>query len=142
MKKYILLFLITIGCISSSMAQQGNDKQEPGERLAAVEIGFLTRKLNLSTEEAQRFWPVYNRYKDEIRQVRLQQKQSNISVLDGDERILNIRKKYNGEFSKALSAEKANNFFRSEKEFGTMIQRELQERRLNRQQNRRPFNKQ
>jgi hypothetical protein len=142
MKKYILLFLITIGCISSGIAQQGNDKQEPGERLAAVEIGFLTRKLNLSTEEAQRFWPVYNRYKDEIRQVRLQQKQNNIPVLDADEKILNIRKKYNGEFSKALSAEKANNFFRSEKEFGTMIQRELQERRMNRQQNRRPFNKQ
>jgi Skp family chaperone for outer membrane proteins len=142
MKKYILLFVITIACIGSSVAQQSNDKQEAGERLAAVEIGFLTRKLNLSTEEAQRFWPVYNRYKDEIRQVRLQQKQNNISVLDGDERILNIRKKYNGEFSKALSAEKANNFFRSEKEFGVMIQRELQERRLNRQQNRRPFNKQ
>lgn len=142
MKKYIILFLITLGCLSSGIAQQGNDNQEPAERLAAVEIGFLTRKLNLSAEEAQRFWPVYNRYKDEIRQVRLQQKQNNISVLEGDEKILNIRKRYNGEFTKALSNEKANNFFRSEKEFGTMIQRELQERRLNRQQNRRPFNKQ
>lgn len=142
MKKYILLLLITLVSISGVMAQQGAEKQEPGERLAALEIGFLTRKLNLSSEEAQRFWPVYNRYKDEIRQVRIQQKQSNIPVLEGDEKILNIRKKYNGEFTKALSTEKANNFFRSEKEFGTMIQRELQERRMNRQQNRRPFNKQ
>lgn len=142
MKKYILLLVISIACISNAMAQEDKNKPAPGERLAALEIGFLTRKLNLSTEEAQRFWPVYNRYKDEIRKVRIEQKQNNLSVIDGDEKILNIRKKYNGEFVKALSAEKANTVFRSEKEFGTMIQRELQERRMNRQQNRRPLNKQ
>jgi hypothetical protein len=142
MKKYIVLLVISIACIRGAMAQEDKNKQEPGERLAALEIGFLTRKLNLSTEEAQRFWPVYNRYKDEIRKVRVEQKQNNLSILDGDEKILNIRKKYNGEFVKALSAEKANTVFRSEKEFGTMIQRELQERRMNRLQNRRPPNKQ
>jgi len=54
-----------------------------------------------------------------------------------EEKILAVRKKYNGEFSKALSAEKVNTFFRSEKDFGALIQRELQERRMNRQLNKR-----
>ncbi len=142
MKKYILLLLIVLGCIGSGVAQQGDDKKEGGERLEALKAFWLTKKLNLSSEEAQRFWPVYNRYADEIRRVRLEQKQNNTTEIDVEEKVLNIRKKYNGEFSKALSAEKANNFFRSEKEFGSMIKRELQERRMNRQQNRRPLNKQ
>jgi hypothetical protein len=45
--------------------------------------------------------------------------------------VLNIRKRYNGEFSKALSAEKANSFFRVEKEFNSFLQKEMIERRQN-----------
>ena len=44
-----------------------------------------------------------------------------------------IKEKYNSEFSKALSAEKVNTFFRSERDFGNEIRKELQERRMNRQ---------
>lgn len=142
MKKYTILLLIFLGCMSNMLAQQGDNKQEALERLEAYKIAWLTKKLNLSVEEAQRFWPVYNRYTEEIRRIRIEQRQQNKSEIDTEEKVLNIRKKYNGEFSKALSAEKANNFFRTEKEFGGMIKRELQERRMNRQQNRRPFNKQ
>jgi hypothetical protein len=44
---------------------------------------------------------------------------------------LNIRKKYDTEFGKALPPEKVNTFFRAEKEWGGFIQRELNERRQN-----------
>jgi hypothetical protein len=142
MKKYILFLLIALGCFGNGRAQQGNDKQEALERLEAYKVAWLTKKLNLSVEEAQRFWPVYNRYTEEIRNIRREQLQHNTPQLDVEEKVLNIRKKYNGEFSKALSAEKANSFFRTEKEFGSMIKRELQERRMNQQQNRRRLNKQ
>jgi len=93
--------------------------------------------LDLSPEEAQRFWPIYNKYTEEIRTIRQDQKQNNKTEIDTEEKILNVRKKYNGEFAKALSAEKVNTFFRSEKDFGQLIQRELQERRMNRQLNKR-----
>jgi len=93
-----------------------------------------------SPEEAQRFWPIYNKYTEEIKAIRQAQKQNNGTTdteLAMEEKILAVRKKYNGEFSKALSAEKVNTFFRSEKDFGALIQRELQERRMNRQLNKR-----
>lgn len=130
MKKHLLIVLLALGSLFNANAQDG-------ERLQALKIAYLTKKLDLSPEEAQRFWPIYNKYTEEIRTIRQDQKQNNKTEIDTEEKILNVRKKYNGEFAKALSAEKVNTFFRSEKDFGQLIQRELQERRMNRQLNKR-----
>jgi hypothetical protein len=138
MKKYLLLIVFALGLVFNGLAQEA--EQKDGGRLEALKIAFLTKKLDLSTEEAQRFWPIYNKYTEDIRSIRLEQKQKNLSELDVEDKIVTVRKKYNGEFVKALSPEKVNTFFRSEKDFGSFIQRELQERRMNRQLNKpRPF---
>lgn len=41
---------------------QGEDI--PEEKIKALKIAYLTSKLNLTTDEAQAFWPVYNAYQD------------------------------------------------------------------------------
>jgi hypothetical protein len=110
----------------SAMAQ---DEQRDAGRLQAYKIAFLTKKLNLTPEEAQRFWPIYNQYEAEMRSARIENRQNKASEIATEEKILNIRKKYNGEFSKALSTEKVNTLFRSEKEFGNIVQKEFLERR-------------
>lgn len=126
MKKFILILFLFAGTLARAHAQDG-------ERIEAIKIAFLTKKLDLSPEEAQRFWPIYNRYNDEIRGIKLEQKQKGLTELEVEDKILGVRKKYNGEFGKAISAEKINTFFRSEKEFGAAIKREMQERRMERQ---------
>jgi hypothetical protein len=35
------------------------------ERLNAYKIGFFTKRMNLSSAEAEKFWPVYNEYQDQ-----------------------------------------------------------------------------
>lgn len=35
------------------------------EKLNNYKIGFFTRKLNLTSEEAEKFWPVYNDYQSQ-----------------------------------------------------------------------------
>jgi hypothetical protein len=130
MKRYLLILLFAFSFLVRLQAQDG-------QRLEAYKIAYLTKKLDLSPEEAQRFWPIYNRYTNDIRNVRQEQKDKNLSEIDVEEKMLSVRKKYNGEFSKALSAEKINTFFRSEKDFKIEIQRVLQERRMNRQLNKR-----
>ena len=45
-------------------SQKGNHQQMK-ERLQAEHIAFLTEKLELTPEEAQVFWPVYNKAKAE-----------------------------------------------------------------------------
>ncbi len=129
MKRSLLIMFLFTGLLLTAGAQDPPGKERIGSRIEALKIAFLTNKLNLSTEEAQRFWPVYNQYTREIRQVRIEQRQNKSSELDTEENILNIRKKYNAEFTKALNAGKANAFFAAEKDFGTLVQKELMERR-------------
>ena len=125
MKKIILLILLYTGFAASAMAQ---DEQKDIGRLQAYKIAFLTKKLNLSPEEAQKFWPIYNKYETELRSARIEGR-STKKEIETEEKILNIRKKYNTEFTKAISSEKVNQLFKSEREFSNMIQREILERR-------------
>jgi len=125
-----ILFLI---CTLSVYSQTDGDKQGGG-RIEALKIGYLTKRLNLTPEEAQKFWPVYNNYTSEMRQVRMEQRRNQTSEIEAEEKVLKIRKKYNDEFSRAISADKVNTFFRSEKEFSGYVQKELSERRQLRQQ--------
>ncbi|MBL7698827.1 MAG: hypothetical protein JNK79_11730 [Chitinophagaceae bacterium] len=131
--KHLLTILFLI-CTLSLFSQQNNLTQEgDGGRIEALKIAYITKKLNLSPDEAQRFWPIYNNYANEMRQVRREQRRDNASELDTEEKYLRIRKKYNTEFSRALNPDKVNTFFRSEKDFGNIVQKELSERRQLRQ---------
>ncbi|WP_205508662.1 hypothetical protein [Longitalea arenae] len=136
MKKFILIILIALGVSVSSSAQDDDKERGAGGRIEALKIAYLTKKLNLSTDEAQRFWPIYNQYMNEIRKTRIDARQNKEGEIPTEEKLLNIRKRYNGEFSKALSSEKVNTFFKAEKEFGTVLQKELMERRMQRMENR------
>lgn len=136
MKKILLILTLFFATGMAVLAQDGDKRNPGGGRIDALKIAYLTQKLNLSTEEAQKFWPIYNKYAAEIRKVRVDGRANNEKEIDIEEKILNIRKRYNGEFSKALSAEKVNAFFKAEKEFGTALQKELMERRQQRQDNR------
>jgi hypothetical protein len=144
MKKVFLLYGMVFWLCFISKAQDGNENGNGtgngnGNKLEVLKIAYITNRLNLSPEEAQRFWPIYNDYAREIHQAHQDANRNGTNEIQLEENILNIRKKYNTEFARALSAEKVNTFFRSEKEFGNFVQREIQRRQLRLQQQRRPI---
>jgi hypothetical protein len=61
-----LLIIITFPVIRSS-AQNANM-----EKLNNYKIGFFTKKLNLTSEEAEKFWPVYNDYQGQKNAVQME----------------------------------------------------------------------
>jgi hypothetical protein len=123
--------------IQLPLAQDNNTSlRNNGGRIEALKIAYLTNKLSLTPAEAQKFWPVYNKYMDEIRATRLKAREEKQSEIATDEQILTLRKKYNTEFGKVLSEQKVNAFFKAEKEFGTYLQKEIIERRQQRLQRR------
>jgi hypothetical protein len=123
-----IVCLIGIGVIAQDNTNNDNSKPD-GSRLEALKIAFITKKLNLSPEEAQRFWPVYNQYVQEIKDTRRNSIQNSEPSIQTDERLLNVRKKYNSEFAKAISPQKVDVFFRSEKEFGAFVTKEIIQRK-------------
>jgi hypothetical protein len=68
MKKItIFLLIILVYPISRSAAQNTNL-----EKLNNYKIGFFTKRLNLTSAEAEKFWPVYNEYQLQRNQIQLE----------------------------------------------------------------------
>ena len=125
-----LLIFFTFLLSLQGISQQPN--QRKGGALEAMKIAFITKRLELSPEEAERFWPVYNKYAIEVRQAYIAYR-DNKDEIGLDEALLNIRKKYSPDFTRALSSPaRANEFFRAEKDFGAFVQKEMQRRQMQR----------
>lgn len=122
-------------CWLALPAQSQGRLQRPGPGvLEAMKTGFITRRLELTPEEAQKFWPIYNGYAAELRQAYSNYRSNrNGSEIALEEALLNIKKKYSVEFLKAIPPPKINEFFRAEKDFNAFVQREMQRRQLQQQ---------
>jgi hypothetical protein len=123
-------------------------EQRPGkERIEAMKIGFITKRLNLSSEEAQRFWPVYNRFVDEQEKLRKNTKTNLIEELadpsalsDAEaektlQEMLQFKsneaeliRKYTNEFKKVIPVQKVVLLFKAELEFKRELLKQLKER--------------
>jgi Skp family chaperone for outer membrane proteins len=61
MKKLITFICISFICVLSISAQGRKGK----EKIKALKISYLTEQLALTSDEAQKFWPIYNNYDNE-----------------------------------------------------------------------------
>jgi len=129
-----LLTLLLILFSHHSQAQQ-NNRTKFGE-LKAQRKAFVTEKLLLTSEEGQLFWPIYQKYTDELDELKIERiksrkmlvkKLDNLSDkeldnlmtndLTNDQKIVDLRKKYHQEFRKVLSAKKVINLYIAERQF-------------------------
>lgn len=121
------------------------------EQMKAAKIGFITRELNLSEEEAQKFWPVYNKFDNEreahrrkMLALRLDANESGEkpNAKEAEEAVeqylqlrqeeVDMEKKFYQSVKKVLPAEKVALLFQAEKRFQRELLRNLQQRREDR----------
>ena len=64
--------LIVVICISLffSISLQAQMSKEGRDKIKALKIAYLTEQINLTTDEAQKFWPIYNAYNKEQVKIR------------------------------------------------------------------------
>ena len=122
MKKItIVLFFLLLHSYFCT-AQQGDDR-----KIEAIRVAFITRELNLSPQEAQQFWPVYNNYLGEVKKAIADNPND---VVVAEERVVEIRKKYKSDFKRILSSDdRVNKTFTMEKSLRDMFKSELENRR-------------
>ncbi len=151
MKKSLSAIILLL--FASSLFAQGQNKRPIRENVESMKIGFLTDKLQLTPEEAQKFWPVYNQYTEELDKLRASRRQNmkdarenmdemtdkeaeqfvdNELVMRQDE--LDIQKKYHPKFKAVLSAKNVAKLYRAEEDF----KRKLLEMIQNKQDGKRP----
>jgi hypothetical protein len=130
MKKLFSVFVILCWLSMPTHAQVGPPPRQPNPGvLETYKIGFITNRLLLTPEEAQRFWPLYRFYSGEVKQAYIMYR-GDKNELQLEENLLNIKKKYSVEFLKAIPPPKINEFFIAEKDFQAFIQKEWQRRHM------------
>ena len=68
--KSINVFLLALFSLSSiGIMAQGEDL-ERREKMESLKIAHITNELNLTPEESEKFWPIYNQYDDARRQLK------------------------------------------------------------------------
>ncbi len=129
MKKILLYFSIFIMLSFGAAAQNQPSPEAP--ILQGIKIAFITKQLALSTEEAQKFWPLYNEFSDKAKSLR---KGQDVDELAFEEKMLDERKKLKGELTKVLGSEnRANKALGIDREFNRVLKKELENRREIRQ---------
>jgi len=122
MIKNILIILALMTTLVSNVSAQ--EEKEQTDKVEVMKIGFITQKLNLTTNEAKVFWPVYNEFS--IEQKKLREKinenvlifkaKTNMSAQEANkfisdqlilkQSLLDLKKKYMNEFKKVLPENK------------------------------------
>ena len=122
MKNFYLSIFFLLSCTYICIGQPPGG----GQKLEAIKIAYITRQLNLSPQEAQRFWPVYNNYSNEVKIARNAHPNDEIAF---EEALVTIRKQYKPAFKAILvMEERVNKVFTIEVEYRNMLRNELKQR--------------
>ena len=116
------------------------------DKIEAMKIAFLTNKMELTSKEAQVFWPLYNEYNEKAEKLRkvkrsdfselknkmdyltdAQIKQYMNEVLDTKQKELTLEKEYFEKYIKVLPAKKLARLYQAENLFKKELIRKLKE---------------
>lgn len=114
MKKIVLITSIFLGSLFAATAQNeppANDVNRQ-EKIKALYVAYITQQLNLNEAEAQKFWPLHAQFESDIKGVK-----PDMPELDKQQAVLNIKKKYQENFSRILGANRCERFFKMDGEF-------------------------
>ena len=127
--KQLLIFLLSLSGIGSVFAQNepSQDDSKFQDKMQALYVAYITRELNLTSEDAQKFWPEHNQFDKEIKAVK-----TDLPELDKQQAVLNIKKKYQERFNKILGAPRTEKFFLRDGEFRKKLIERLRKMRQNR----------
>ncbi|WP_047547737.1 hypothetical protein [Psychroserpens sp. Hel_I_66] len=140
--KKLAITLIFIAITMSSFSQE-NEKRE---RIKALKIAFITEKLELTENEAQKFWPIYNAFEANNEALRKQSRENrkNVSLesmSDADaksliekmqileEKKLQMRKQFAADLMEVIPAKKVILLKISEDEFNKRMFNEFRKRK-------------
>jgi len=148
MKKFLLIAVLLGAFGPLAFAQNDPDQMSRNPRIAQYRIAIFTEVLQLTPEEAQAFWPVYNRYlaqKEDIRKAgRAAKPIDNMSDAEIEDqlkrhfetqaRMLDLDKQLVEDLRKVLPVRKIAKLNNAEKEFRASLLKKLQEVRALRQE--------
>lgn len=79
MKQQLSILILTIAFVSLGFGQKKSH-----DEIKALKTAFITQQLELTSSEAEKFWPVYNAYDTELIKLRRENRDRVKSAFKGD----------------------------------------------------------
>ena len=145
MKTLILNLTLLLFVLAGGLPALGQNRHEPSkERMQNIQnakIAYITEKINLTPEQSQKFWPLYNQLENERNALR--EKSSDLrrvnleTISDADLRAalnnrltwrqseLDLDKQYMDKFLRVISVRQLATLYRSEREFTKVLLKKM-----------------
>ncbi|MFW5793055.1 MAG: hypothetical protein ACOCWC_02135 [Bacteroidota bacterium] len=139
-----LMLMISVNLI----AQPGHGKrfEQKHEKIKARKIAYITQKMDLTTDEAQKFWPLYNEFDSKRESLMHGKSFSNdpdfniddmtdeelLDYMDKEianaEELVSLRREYHEKYLQILPPKKVALLYKAEKDFNRELFREMRQR--------------
>jgi hypothetical protein len=142
MKNYILFLLIIESTgLAFSQGQRGDatGERKGREKIKAAHAAYITERLELTSGEAEKFWPVYREYGQKRKTIRQQYREAKRNGDGGQALVdlhlkikqqeLDLEKAYSVRFLEIIPAEKMVRLQQAENDFRKLVLRQIQQRR-------------
>ena len=147
MKTKIILPIIFLLVTSLSFSQGFKEKRE---KVKALKVAYITEQLELTTDEAQKFWPIYNAFDENQSELRhekmraildrfkpgnvekLSEKDASNSLIQMEkieEDLFNLKKKFIKDLQGVISAKKIIKLKKAEEDFNRELLKQMREKR-------------
>ena len=147
MKTKIIFPIIFLLVASLSFSQGFKEKRE---KVKALKVAYITEQLELTTDEAQKFWPIYNAFDENQAELRhekmraildrfkpgnvekLSEKDASNSLIQMEkieEDLFNLKKKFIKDLQSVISAKKIIKLKKAEEDFNRELLKQMREKR-------------
>ena len=124
--------------------------EEKREKVKALKVAYITEQLELTTDEAQKFWPIYNAFDENQSELRHEKmraildrfKPGNVEKLSEkdasnslaqmekiEEDLFNLKKKFIKDLQGVISAKKIIKLKKAEEDFNRELLKQMREKR-------------
>ena len=141
LKLYTLILALVALAFQANAQGNKENRRARHEKIDAARTAFMTDKINLSTEQSQKFWPLYNEYDAKRQQLRKKSrtlKEKNLeamsdaelkeginNMMEGRQQELNLEKEYLEKFQRVISLRQVATMYKAEKEFMKVLIKKL-----------------
>lgn len=137
---YVITFMLLVLPL---YAQEDNSKEnqrraEAHQRIRAAKIAFITDRLSLTPDEAEKFWPVYREFAEKRDAIRSEMRQARKNHADEKEVLkrdldlrqkeLDLEKQYADRMQKIISPAKVVALWDAERDFTRLMLQQIRRR--------------
>lgn len=134
MIRLLLLLCTTIYCFSMTAQQT-----EIEAKIEAKKIAYISQTLDLKPKEAEKFWPLYNAYRSDIKSLRPlnkkykegQNEDDSLTLnqhLEAEQKMLTLKKEFALDVSQIIGEDRTLKLLKSERKFKEKMLRGMKER--------------